>query len=49
VWAAYRDHRLRRAVTAGMATSTSRERVAAHRAARQIAPYVDTYLGLHVA
>lgn len=49
VWAAYRNHRLRRAVTAGMATSTSQERVAAHRAARQIAPYVDTYLGLHVA
>lgn len=48
VWAAYRDHRLHRAVAAGQPTS-SRERVAAHRAARRLAPYIDTYLGLHAA
>ncbi len=49
VWAAYRDHRLKRAVTVGLPTSSSRERVAAHRAARRLAPYIDTYLGLHAA
>lgn len=49
VWAAYRDHRLQRAVTVGLPTSSSRERVAAHRAARRLAPYIDTYLGLHAA
>lgn len=49
VWMAYRDHRLRRAVTVGLASSSSRERVAAHRAARRLAPYIDTYLGLHAA
>ncbi|MGQ0433191.1 MAG: hypothetical protein ACT452_12380 [Microthrixaceae bacterium] len=49
VWAAYRDHRLHRAVTAGLPSSSSRERVAAHRAARRLAPYIDTYLGLHAA
>ena len=48
-WAAYRDHRLYRAVTAGLPTSSSRERVAAHRAPRRLAPYIDTYLGLHAA
>ena len=49
VWAAYRDHRLHRAVVAGQPPSSSRERVAAHRAARRLAPYIDTYLGLHAA
>ena len=49
VWAAYRDHRLHRAVAAGLPRSSSRERVAAHRAARRLAPYIDTYLGLHAA
>lgn len=49
VWAAYRDHRLHRAVAAGPSNSTSRERVAAHRAARRLAPYIDTYLGNHAA
>lgn len=49
VWAAYRRHRLQRAVTGGLPTSSSRERVAAHRAARRLAPYIDTYLGLHAA
>jgi len=49
VWAAYRDHRLHRAVTVGLPASSSRERVAAHRAARRLAPYIDTYLGLHAA
>lgn len=49
VWAAYRDHRLHRAVAVGLPSSTSRERVAAHRAARRLAPYIDTYLGLHAA
>jgi hypothetical protein len=49
VWAAYRDHRLHRALTGGLPSSSSRERVAAHRAARLLAPYIDTYLGLHAA
>lgn len=49
VWDTYREHRLRRAVTGPTTPSTSRERVAAHRAARRLAPYIDTYLGLHVA
>lgn len=49
VWAAYRDHRLHRAVAVGLPRSSSRERVAAHRAARRLAPYIDTYLGLHAA
>lgn len=49
VWKVYRDHRLLRAVTAGLPSSNSRERVAAHRAARRLAPYIDTYLGLHAA
>jgi len=49
VWAAYRDHRLRRAVSAGLPVSSSRERVAAHRAAGRLAPYIDAYLGLHAA
>lgn len=49
VWAAYRDHRLHRAVAAGLPRSSSRERVAAHRAARRLVPYVDIYLGLHAA
>lgn len=49
VWAAYRDHRLHRAVTVGLPSSTSRERVAAHRAARRLAPYIHTYLSLHAA
>ena len=49
VWVAYRDHRLQRAVTVGLPASSSRERVAAHRAARRLAPYIETYLGLHAA
>ncbi len=49
VWAAYRDHRLQRAVAVGLPPSSSRERVAAHRAARRLAPYIDVYLGLHAA
>ena len=49
VWAAYLDHRLRRAVAGGPSNSSSRERVAAHRAARRLAPYIDTYLGNHAA
>ena len=49
VWAAYRDHRLQRAVAGGLPSSTSRERVAAHRTARRLAPYIDAYLGLHAA
>ena len=49
VWAAYRDHRLHRAVAGGLPSSTSRERVAAHRAARRLAPYIDAYLGSHAA
>lgn len=49
VWAAYRDHRLQRAVAVGLPASSSRERVAAHRAARRLAPYIDTYLSLHAA
>lgn len=49
VWAAYRDHRLHRAVATNQPPSSSRERVAAHRAARRLAPYIDTYLGLHAA
>ncbi|MGH3441170.1 MAG: hypothetical protein ACRDUY_03825 [Nitriliruptorales bacterium] len=49
VWVAYRDHRLHRAVAVDLPRSSSRERVAAHRAARRLAPYIDTYLGLHAA
>lgn len=49
VWAAFRDHRLHRAVAVGLPSSTGRERVAAHRAARRLAPYIDTCLALHAA
>ena len=49
VWAAYRDHRLRRALAVSPSNSSSRERVAAHRAARRLAPYIDTYLRNHAA
>jgi len=49
IWDAYRNHRLHRAVNVGLPPSSSRERVAAHRAARRLAPYIDTYLGPHAA
>ncbi|MGD9798828.1 MAG: hypothetical protein AB7H43_12415 [Acidimicrobiia bacterium] len=49
VWTVYRDHRIRRALVTGLPASTGQERVAAHRAARRLAPYVDAHLGVHAA
>lgn len=43
-WAAYRDHRLRRAVDPDAPVSTSHQRITASRAARKLTPLVDTYL-----
>jgi hypothetical protein len=48
-WATYRDHRLRRTLALGSEASTGAERVAAHRAARRLAPLVSTYLHGHAA
>ncbi len=48
-WTIYRDHRIRRALVTGLPASTGKERVAAHRAARRLAPYVDAHLGVHAA
>lgn len=49
VWTVYRNHRIRRALVPGLPASTGQERVAAHRAARRLAPYVDAHLGVHAA
>lgn len=48
-WTVYRNHRIRRALVNGLPASTGQERVAAHRAARRLAPYVDAHLGVHAA
>lgn len=48
-WHTYRQHRLTRAIAGPTPPSTSRERVAAHRAARRLAPYIETHLGMHAA
>jgi hypothetical protein len=45
IWAAYRNHRLRPSVTTTRARN-SRERAAAHRAGRRLAPYIHAYLGI---
>jgi len=44
VWAAYRDHRLRRALDPSAPTSTGVQRKLASRAATRIQPLVDQYL-----
>lgn len=49
VWTVYCNHRIRRALVTGLPASTAQERVAAHRAARRLAPYVDAHLGVHAA
>jgi len=43
-WAAYRDHRLRRAVDPDAPVSTSHQRITASRTAHKLAPLVETYL-----
>lgn len=48
-WSAYRDHRIRRALVAGLPPSTGQQRVVAHRAARRLAPYIDAHLAVHAA
>jgi hypothetical protein len=48
-WSTYRDHRLRRTLVPDAAVSTGAERVAAHRAARRLAPIVSTHLQGHAA
>lgn len=48
-WIAFRDHRLRRTVALRTEPSTGAERVAAHRAARRLTPYIDTLLQGHAA
>lgn len=48
-WTVYRNHRIRRALVNGLPASTGQERVAAHRAARRLAPYVDAHLVAHAA
>lgn len=45
----YRDHRLRRAMIPGAEPGSGARRVAAHRAARRLAPYIDTLLEGHAA
>jgi hypothetical protein len=49
VWTVYRNHRIRRALVTGLPASTGQERVAAHRAALRLAPYVDAHLAVHAA
>lgn len=44
LWAAFRDHRLRRALDPSSRTSTGVQRKLASRAARRIQPFVDQYL-----
>jgi hypothetical protein len=44
VWAAFRDHRLRRAIDPSGPTSTAVQRKLASRAASRIRPLVDQYL-----
>jgi hypothetical protein len=44
VWAAFRDHRLRRAIDPSAPTSTAVQRKLASRAASRIQPLVDQYL-----
>jgi hypothetical protein len=48
-WTVYCNHRIRRALVTGLPASTGQERVAAHRAVRRLAPYVDAHLGVHAA
>ncbi len=48
-WTVYRNHRIRRALVNGLPASTGQERVAAHRAARRLAPYIDAQLAVHAA
>lgn len=48
-WSTYRDQRLRRTLALGVGASTGAERVAAHRAARRLAPLVSTCLHGHAA
>jgi hypothetical protein len=43
-WAAYSDHRLRRALDPDAPVCSSHERITASRTARKLAPIVDTYL-----
>jgi hypothetical protein len=44
VWAAYRDHRLQRALDPSGPTSTAVQRKLASRAASRVQPLVDQYL-----
>jgi hypothetical protein len=43
-WAAYRDHRLRRAIDPGAPVCSDHQRITASRAATKLAPLIDMYL-----